>query len=348
MSDLSSPIPVHPKEKSLAELMDRLVSQPLKPLGDKLANVSQQIDELAKKNVQSSENLQILVGDLKEELPKGLKSIQRGLRGMEDNLLPQLQEHLQAHVTHSVQDSCNALTTHVDYVTAGITEQLAQQVQQAQHLWNEHAEALAVQHADVLLTQQAVQQLQTVQAVQESVLLNAFEVQARSLGTQADALQAHSVEQTQALAQTILQAQVAMQQVLLEALHTVREQQQVAENSLAQQGETLERELQKSTDLVTAAMATQAAARRVQAEQVATLQSTQAQRQAEVHSGQLAQIETNLQQACSIWEQRWASQQQATVQWQQRVQRGVYGALLLAAFAGIGAWWPTLRPMLGY
>lgn len=348
MSDLSSPIPVHPKEKSLAELMDRLVSQPLKPLGEKLANVSQQIDELAEKNVQSSENLLILVGDLKEEIPKGLKSIQRGLRDVEDDHLPQLQERLQAHVTHSVQESRNALAIHMDSVTAGITERLAQQVQQAQQLWNEHAKALAVHHADVLLTQQAVQQLQTQQAAQESVLLNAFEVQARSLGTQADALQAHSVEQIQALAQTILQAQVAMQQILLEGLHTVREQQQVAENSLVQQGETLERELQKSTDIVTAAMDTQAVAQRVQAEQLATLQSTQAQRQAEVHSGQLAQIESTLQQASSIWEQRWESHQQARGQWQQRVQRGLYGVLFLTAFTAIGAWWPTLRAMLGY
>lgn len=347
MSDFSSPIPVHPKEKSLADLMDRLVSQPLKPLGDKLVNVSQQIDELAEKNVKSSEDLQNLVGDLKEELPKGLKSIQRGLRDVEDDLLPQLQERLQAHVTDSVQESRNALTTYVDYVTAGITEQLAQQVQHVQQLWSEHAEALAAQHADVLLIQQALQQLQTLQAAQESALHNAFEVQTLSLGWQADALQAHSVEQTQALAQTILQAQAAMQQVLLEVLHTVREQQQVAEHSLAQQGETLARELQQSTDLVTAAIVTQAAERGAQAEQLATLQSTQAQRQAEVHSGQLAQIETNLQQACSVWEQRCVAQQQATVQWQKRVQRGVYGALLLGAFAGIGAWWPMLRSMLG-
>lgn len=344
---------VQSKEKSLADLMERILAKPLAPLEKSVATLQTELAPAHTKLHQELGTLQNMLLALAETVPQQSKRLQTAvddvLETLQDENLPSLQRSVQQHVWQTAQELQQQITNLLAQLRDATSAAMAGHTDTLQAMLGKQALAWSKQHDEDVAQRQA-RHLQLQQSMAD--------------GTQT--LQAWMEAQCVRSTVAIQSALTSVQQTILAAVQAVAADQQACAQALTQHhteqlaqavielqqhlGQQLERRTLQHTRSVSEAMEQVTAMSTVQSNEVqaglaAVHQTVLQQYQLQAH--ELA-VALQAQQRQHAQEKNLLAEQLQAMQHQQKsLQRGLWVCCVLGMASGAGAWWPTVHTLLG-
>lgn len=356
MSETPKSADVQSKEKSLADLMERILAKPLAPLEKSLASLHTELEPANAKLHKSLSDIQQLLLVLNETVPQQSKRLHTAvddldvvLETLQKEKLPSLQVSMQEHVRKTAEELQQKITNLLAKLGDATNATMAEHTDTLQAMLEEQAVVWS-KHYDEGVAQSQAQHLHLQQSMAD--------------GTQA--LQAWMEAQCVRSTVAVQSALTSVQQTILAAVQAVAADQQACAQVLTQHhteqlaqavielqqhlGQQLERRTQQHTRSVSEAMEQQTAmstaqSDKVQAALAAAHQTALQQHQLQARELAAALQAQHLQHAKEM--KLLVEQLQAMRRQQKSLQRGLWVCGVLGISIGTGAWWPTVRTLLG-